>query len=339
MAHRNIAQKSSVERQVLFNKRNWAAALTSVFILTNSPVMAAESSGEPVITVIEQGLNPLLFSSAIAHSAERFANPVAAQVGASLAVGDQLRSNGGLMLQLRCTDGSQINVSGSFQVQRVFSTDTACAFDLSQGSLVAEANGNVVVSANGSILNTATSVASVLVSGASVQRWQANLGQSRMRIDGADYVLEQDSGITYSSGRVTINTLTANDQAKAANVLARLSATRNPSTREDVTTNYTIARNQYLSRFGGQALVATSSLSASEQAMNEQQLGIESAADITDLSALVVSTTAPEGISPIRRETWQLQNQGDSIGTSVSTQVQLPETAGFIPSGAITRDF
>jgi hypothetical protein len=258
-----------------------------------------------------------------------------------MAVGDQLQSNGGLMLQIRCSDGSQISLSGSFQVQRISAVGTECAFDLSRGNLVAEANGNVLVKSKGSVFNSAASVTNIQVSGAATaltQRWLVNLGQASLGVAGAAYTLANKTGMTLSEGSLTSSTLTANDNAKSANILARLNATKTAGSRADITGNYTTARNQYLRLFGGNSVIASSALSAPERAMDEQQLGIESAADITDLSSLVTNNGLIDG-SEVRRETWQLQNQGIAIGSSISTQVQIPDTVGFIPAGAITRDF
>ncbi len=348
MTHRIFEKSQSVERQVLLKKRIRAIALTALVTIASSQIMAVESSDDqllslnPVITVIEQNLSPLSHSTAIAHNAARFATPFAAQVGASLAVGDQLNSNGGLTLQIRCSDGSQISLSGAFQVQRTAAAATDCAFDLSQGNLVAEANRNVQIKTHGSVFNSsAGSVTNIQVSGAAnapIKRWQVNLGQASLSIAGAAYTLATRTGMTLSSESLTSSALTANDNAKSANILARLNATETAGSRADITSNYTTARNQYLRLFGGQAVIASQTLTAPERAMDEQQLGIESAADITDLSSLVTNSGPTDG-SEVRRETWQLQNQGIAIGSSISTQVQLPDTVGFIPAGAITRDF
>ncbi|HBS26612.1 MAG TPA: hypothetical protein DD827_05695 [Gammaproteobacteria bacterium] len=349
MTHRIFEKSESVERQVLLKKRIWASALTALVITASSQIMAVESTDDqllspnPVITVIEQNLSPLSYATTIAHSAARFASPLAAQVGASLAVGDQLQSSGGSMLQISCGDGSQISLSGSFNVSVISAAASRCAFELSQGNLVAEANGNVLVKSNGSVFNSAGSVTNIQVSGATqtqtpTQRWQVNLGQASLSVAGTAYTLAQNTGMKLSGASLTSTTLTANDNAKSANVLARLNATKTAGSRADITSNYTTARNQYLRLFGGQAVIASSALSAPERAMDEQQLGIESAADITDLSSLVTHSGPIVG-NDVRRETWQLQNQGLAIGSSISTQVELPETVGFIPAGAITRDF
>ena len=325
-----------------------AALIGALFLSLNGHAAVHKSGGgglseNPVISVIEQNLAAQQQAPAVTIASRRYGGSIIAQAGSVLEPGDHLLSRGGVRLQLLCGEGSRISLSGTFSVQ-VLSTDNGdCAFEVSAGSLVAEASGAVQLRSGNGVMSFDHAIAAVQMFGsgsAQQRRWAVYQGQAGLQLPNGAFDLATGGQVIESAqGELKTGVLSAADKARAANVLARLQAVGASAgliDQDQLARRYATGRDGYLNAFGRE----TASTDATGQLVADQQLEIESAADVDALlSSRPADTDLAISSIAAHREAVELSSQGQFIGTSTLTDVQTPVVPGPIPEGAITRDF
>ncbi len=321
------------------------AAMTGSWLLGLSIASATQAaalspgietiSPNPVIAVIEQSLRPLAQSRRVALASSRFAGPVAIQPGLQIHRGDRLTSSGGVRVLLRCANGAMLDLGGAFDV----SMTGSCAFDVERGQFIGETTaGRLTLSARGASLTLEHGVAGVLAPEAgAVPSWRVFTGAAGLLVNGKTLALKGGQKALAGNGAgPSLQTLTASDRARAANILARLKAVTSPgaSDYQQAVRHYSALRNEYLRAFGQDRALADG------QRVDDQELELGAVADVDNLLAVRPDAIDAEGSVATRIDAWALPDQGALIGSNIATQVTPPETPrGFIPPSGAVRDF